>query len=213
MEEVFTNIYESHVLENNNKESISEGSHIDTNNKTCCEPTENIIRNFVFTSAGDNTSFDTLWINDDIKYDIYVIYYGNNEENFNRYKSKVKFVEKRNGSKFQNFKYFYETYPEIINTYDRFFILDDDIIFKVEDITNMFKLSREYNLEICAPSFSRNGHISHKITEHKPNTILTYTNFVEVNVPLFSKNALDKLMAVFDYSLIGWGNRLSIYLV
>ena len=162
-------------------------------------------RNFVFTSAGDNTKFDSLWIDDAIDYDIYVIYYGDNEEIFNRYKSKVKFIEKRKGSKFQNFKYFYHTYPEIINIYDRFFILDDDIIFKVEDITNMFKLSRQYKLDICAPSFSTRGYISHKITEHKPDTILTYTNFVEVNTPLFSKNALDKLMYILDYSLIAWG--------
>ena len=156
MEEVFTNIYESHVLANNNKDSISEGSHIDTNNKTYCEPTENIIRNFVFTSAGDNTTFDFLWINDNIQYDIYVIYYGDNEDTFNQYKAKVKFIEKRKASKFQNFKYFYDTYPDIINQYDRFFILDDDIIFSVEDITNMFKLSRKYNLDICGPSFSTN---------------------------------------------------------
>jgi hypothetical protein len=162
-------------------------------------------RNFVFTSAGDNTNFDSLWINDTMDYDLYVIYYGNDEDTFNRYKSKVKFIEKRNGSKFQNFKYFYDTYPAIINTYDRFFILDDDIIFNVEDITNMFKLSREYKLDICAPSFSTRGYISHKITENKPDTILTYTNFVEVNVPLFSKKALDKLMGILDYSLIGWG--------
>jgi len=205
MEEVFTNIYESHVLANNNKDSISEESHIDTNNKTYCEPTENIIRNFVFTSAGDNTTFDTLWINDNIQYDIYVIYYGDNEDTFNQYKAKVKFIEKRKASKFQNFKYFYDTYPDIINQYDRFFILDDDIIFSVEDITNMFKLSRKYNLDICGPSFSKSGCISHAITKHKPDTILTYTNFVEVNTPLFSKNALDKLMAILDYSLIGWG--------
>ena len=32
-------------------------------------------KNFLFTSAGDNTNFDSLWINDNMNYDIYVIYY------------------------------------------------------------------------------------------------------------------------------------------
>jgi hypothetical protein len=170
-----------------------------------CESACKSVDNFVFTSAGDNTTFDSLWINDTLNYDIYVIYYGDNEDTFNQYKSKVKFIEKRKGSKFQNFKYFYDTYPDIINQYDRFFILDDDIIISVEDIKNMFKLSRQYNLDICAPSFSTNGYISHAITKHKPDTFLTYTNFVEVNTPLFSKKALDKLMNILDSSLIGWG--------
>jgi hypothetical protein len=169
------------------------------------EDSENKTKNFVFSSVGDNTSFDSLWINDNMEYDVYIIYYGDNEDNFNKYKSKVKFIEKRKGSKFQNFKYFYDNYNDIINKYDRFFILDDDIILNVEDINNMFKISKQYNLDICGPSFLPESKISWKITTHKPNVILTYTNFVEVNVPLFSKTALDKFMNVLDYSLIGWG--------
>ena len=140
-----------------------------------------------------------------MNYDIYVIYYGNNEDIYLKYKSKVTFIEKRKGSKFQNFKYFYDNYSDIINKYDRYFILDDDIIFNVDDINNMFRLSRQYNLDICAPSFSPESKISHSITRNKPNTLLSYTNFVEVNTPLFNRNALYKLMLKLDYSLVGWG--------
>ena len=117
----------------------------------------------------------------------------------------MKFIEKRKGSKFQNFKYFYDNYRDIINRYERFFILDDDIIFNVSDINKMFKISKQYNLDICGPSFLPGGKISYNITRHKPNVILTYTNFIEVNVPLFSKIALDNLMNILDYNLIGWG--------
>jgi hypothetical protein len=69
----------------------------------------------------------------------------------------------------------------------------------------MFNISREYNLDICGPSFSRKSKISHGITKHKPKTLLTYTNFVEVNTPLFNTTALYNLMEKLDYSLIGWG--------
>jgi len=161
--------------------------------------------NFLFSSVGNNTNFDSLWINDKIEYDIYVIYYGDDEDIFNKYRSKVKLIEKRKGSKFQNFKYFYDTYIDIINKYDRFFILDDDIIFNVEDINNMFKLSKKYNLDICAPSFLSEGKISHSVTEHKKDIILTYTNFVEVNTPLFNVLSLHKLMNTIDYTLMEWG--------
>jgi hypothetical protein len=161
--------------------------------------------NFVFTSAGDNTQFDSIWINNEMNYDVYVIYYGDDDNIYNKYKSKVKFIEKRKGSKFQNFKYFYDKYQNIINKYERFFIIDDDIIFNVNDINNMFKISKEYNLDICGPSFLPESKITYEITKHKSNVILTYTNFVEVNVPLFNRIALKKLMDVLDYSLIGWG--------
>ena len=161
--------------------------------------------NFVFSSVGDNTNFDSLWIDPNMEYDIYIIYYGDNDEIFNRYKEKVKYIDKRKGSKFQNFKYFYDTQIDIINRYDRFFILDDDIIINVNDINNMFKISIEYNLDICQPSFLPSGKISWKITEHKKDILLTYTNFIEVNTPLFNKTSLDNLMKVLDYSLIGWG--------
>jgi hypothetical protein len=161
-------------------------------------------KNMIFTSVGDNTSFQDIWIADEMNYDIYAIYYGNNEDVFENYKAKVKFIEKRKGSKFQNFKYFYSHYPEIIDKYDYFFILDDDILISVSDINEMFDIADKYKLSICGPSFS-NGVISHGITKHCVNRLLTYTNFVEVNVPLFSKISLEKFMQKLDCSLIGWG--------
>jgi hypothetical protein len=161
--------------------------------------------NFVFSSVGDNTSFDDLYIGNNMNYDLYVIYYGDDNTIYDKYKSKVTFIEKRKGSKFQNFKYFYEKYPEIINKYDYFFILDDDIIIDVPRINEMFSIAKHYNLSICGPSFEVVSKISHAITKRRQNILLAYTNFVEVNVPLFNKKALTNLMKILDYSLIGWG--------
>ena len=166
-----------------------------------------VSRNMVFTSAGDNTEFIKWWCTDkeNQQYDIYVFYYGKSDENFKVYESHVKHIEKSEGSKFQNFYKFWTQYPDIINNYDRFFILDDDIEITSKDINEMFKLSNEYNLEICGPSFSKESHVSHPITKHIPILILSYTNYVEVNVPLFTRSALDNLMKWYDPILIGWG--------
>ena len=62
-------------------------------------------RNMVFTSAGDNTDFIKWWCTDKDHqdYDIYVFYYGKKEDNFTLYESHVKYIEKSEGSKFQNF--------------------------------------------------------------------------------------------------------------
>ena len=164
-------------------------------------------KNFLFSSVGDNTNFHELYVNNNMNYDIYVIYYGDNDEQFNKYKKKVNFIEKRKGSKFQNFNYFYKKYPEIINKYDFFFIIDDDILIETKNINKMFEIAKKYNLWICGPSFLpiESNMISHAITVNIPELLLTYTNFVEVNTPLFNKYALKNLMEYYDDCLIGWG--------
>ena len=160
--------------------------------------------NLIFTSAGDNTSFHKLWLSKDATYDVIVVYYGDDDDRFELYKSLTKDTIRRKGSKFQNFHYYYNNFAL---PYDRIFILDDDIVMSVADINKMFELSRQYDLDICQPSFAiaDNSKISHKITEQAPGRILTYTNMIEVNTPLFKKDALDKFMKVYDPILIGWG--------
>lgn len=164
-------------------------------------------RDMIFTSAGDNTDFVKWWCSSkEIQnYDMYVYYYGKNTDNFTLYEKNVTHIERSIGSKFQNFYKFWKKYPEVINEYDRFFILDDDIEISCEDINKMFNLSREYNLDICGPSFTSQSKVSHEITKYRPNILLSYTNFVEVNTPLFSRDALNNLMKVYNPVLIGWG--------
>jgi hypothetical protein len=53
-------------------------------------------KNIIFTSAGDNTNFHNNWVGNNKNYDIWVIYYGDNDEKYNLYKNKVKFIEKIN---------------------------------------------------------------------------------------------------------------------
>jgi len=168
--------------------------------------------NFLFTSAGDNSNLLEMWKGEHQTYDIYVVYYGDSEEVFNKYKENVKWVERRKGSKFQNFYYFYNTYPEIIALYDRFFIMDDDIIINVSDINEMFSISKEYSLSICQPSFAKESIAYHPITRHIEGLKLQYTNFIEVNTPLYSKEALHNLMIYYDGLVVGAGiDFLSIW--
>ena len=100
-------------------------------------------KNLVFTSAGDVTNFDALWLDSERKYDVWVVYYGDNEEIYQKYKDKVDYIEKRKGSKFQNFSHIYKS--KDLSQYERFFILDDDIIISTEDINKMFMISEKLN--------------------------------------------------------------------
>jgi hypothetical protein len=165
-----------------------------------------IKKNLLFTSAGDNTVFYENWCNNNRNYDIWLVYYGDNDENYNKYSKYVDKIWRKKGSKFQNLYYIYENNRDELMKYERYLITDDDIIISTDDINKLFDISVEYNLWICQASFKSNiSRISHKITEQQENNILRYTNFIEVTCPLITKNCLIKLFNVFEPRLIGWG--------
>ena len=175
--------------------------------KIIVEPFEDsVVRtNLVFTSAGDNTNFYDYWFDNNRNYDVFCVYYGNNNNNYLIYSNIVDKIWNRKGSKFQNFNYIYTNFANLFDKYERFFIMDDDIIISTDNINKMFDISKEYNLWICQPSFTYESKISHHITKHNTDNILRYTNFIEVNSPLFSKYALDIFMLYYDPILVEWG--------
>lgn len=151
-------------------------------------------KNLLFTSAGDNTEFYKYWCDSNRNYDIFLIYYKNDDKIFESYKKYVDIALKRKGYKYPNFRFFYNKYKQLILKYDNVFILDDDIIISTKDINEMFTISKKYDLWVCQPSFDKNGQNSHSINVHQPNTILRFTNFIEEGVPLFNKYGLITFM-------------------
>ena len=162
--------------------------------------------NLVFTSAGDNTQFYNHWLGEHRNYDVWCVYYGKNDENYNMYEGLVDKIWKRKGSKFQNFHYIYTNYKDLLDKYDRFFIVDDDIVINTNDINNLFNISIKYDLWVCQPSFTEDSKISQPyLNKVILGNYLRYVNFIEVGVPVFSKEALYKFMEYYDPILIGWG--------
>ena len=164
-------------------------------------------RYLVFSSVGDNTEFYSHWVGPPHQqsYDIWICYYGANVSQYNVYMAFTDLIERREGSKFQNFVHIYNKYKSRVLEYERVLVMDDDIIISSFDIDRLFSISHSFDLWISQPSFSKNSKTSHDITKYHDNTFLRYTNFVEVNVPLFSRDALRRCMDVLDESLIGWG--------
>lgn len=160
----------------------------------------------LFSSVGDNTTFFKHWVSANKNYDVAIVYYGDNNENYNKYCELVDFIESNKGSKFQNFYYYYNKHKEfLLNTYDYFFIVDDDIIIDTKNINKLFDLSNKYQFWISQPAFKHESKLSHNVTKQQNNNLFRYTNFIEVNTPVISKKVLDKLMVAYDSKLIGWG--------
>ena len=163
------------------------------------------MKNLVFSSVGDNTNFDNTWLGKDREYDVFVIYYGDEEKNFKKYSKKVDYIEKRKGDKWQNFHHLYTTQYDKIQEYDRIFFLDDDIIISTKDINKMFKISLECDLWVCQPSFAKGSELGWKINISNPDYFLKYTNFVENNSCLMTKDSINRFIKMYDPKLISFG--------
>ena len=159
--------------------------------------------NILFTSAGNNTNFYDLWCTDNRNYDIFVCYYGNEE--FNKYEEYSDFYLKRKGSKMQNFHFVWTNNIGNIQDYKFFYIVDDDIIIKTDEINELFKLFKELDPWILQPSFAKGSKIDHGITKQKLSFKYRYTNFVEINTPFFSNYSISKCMETYDPVLTGYG--------
>lgn len=158
-------------------------------------------KNLVFSSVG-NYSNHHHWLKGKRNFDLYLINYSNKNS---EYKNDADYYLERKGSKFQNFHYLFKNQRSILDQYDQFLLLDDDIIISGANISKLFDIHKKYDLFISQPAFDAKSKISHPITVVKPRYLLRYTNFVELGCPLFNKNSIYKFMKIYDPILVGYG--------
>ncbi len=158
----------------------------------------------VFTSAGDNSNLSG-WLEEDRNFDLWVSYYGDEQD---RYRDVSDYYIAKKGGKFPALHYVYQHWKKILNHYHAILVMDDDIIIDGSAISHLFEMRKKYDLWLLQPTFDPKGKISHSITISKPDTLIRYTNFIEMGCPLFRKDKLDKFMKVYDPVLVGWGTDL-----
>jgi hypothetical protein len=159
-------------------------------------------KNVLFVSAGDNTIFYENWLDKKRMYDLIVCYYGKNKNR--KYEKYADYYFERKGSKIQNFYYLWNE-NDILHKYDNYFIVDDDILIKTNEINQLFGYMNEFNLWILQPSFSEESKISHPITRQVLGNNFRYVNFIEINAPAFSNYAISKCMEIYNDNLTGYG--------
>jgi hypothetical protein len=159
--------------------------------------------NLVILCAGDNAAHLFFEDENERKYELLVIYYGDNEEQFkDKFKTFDHFISIK-GYKFNIIKKYYNENIKFFKNYKNILIPDDDIYLKTKDINNFFKIFNDKQLMLAQPSLI--GYFSHAITLHRFEYFLRYTNFVEIMMPCFSADALTKCINSFDETSIGWG--------
>lgn len=156
-------------------------------------------------SAVGSKSLHRQWIEDRamVGFDLHLIVYDGSIETF---RNDTEYICHMEGQKlWLTYKYL-NLHPEYIDKYDFFFIPDDDIIMDARNIMQFFECMEKYNLKIAQPSLRCSyftwGHVL------RDNCCsLRYTNFVEMMVPCFSREALKNVLFTFNENSTGWGTE------
>ena len=104
--------------------------------------------------------------------------------------------------------YFMKKYatPEYCKEYDYIFVWPDDIDIDNFSYKNFIDIMERNNLEMAQPALSHKSHYSHSITLKQDKKLGRLTDFVEIMVPVFSREAWSKFYEMMeDYNYCGWG--------
>lgn len=159
-------------------------------------------KNLIISCVGDD-SLHKKWLNNNINYDICLIYYGDNELNKNEFRQDCKYFFSDKGEKYHLIKKYLENSEIKILDYDYVWLPDCDVSITPEEINELFDLNKKYDLWVSQPAM--NGYVSHDITYPISSNVLRYTSFVEILAPLFKTEILLKIKDTFLDNYSGHG--------
>jgi hypothetical protein len=152
------------------------------------------MKNLIVSPVGDKSTHKT-WLSNNQEFDLFLIYYGDNQDIFDDYKKDCSDnLVKAKGEKGRLINSFFKKEFEIkfdFSQYQNIWLPDDDIVMDSKMINDMFKIHSQFGLELSQPSLT--GFVHHEIVKNHPGHILRYTNFVEIMCPLMSKACFKKL--------------------
>lgn len=165
-------------------------------------------RNLVVAPCGNaSTLFATHWLNEPAakEFDVCLLFY-HAEINDPTLPQQVKYFYHLKDFKYRMLHALFTTVaPQLLEEYDYFYFIDDDIALSTADINRMFSLSRAFGMSITQASLSHNSFCSWPIFKRKADCMLRYMGQVEVMAPLFSQDALRQCLVSFNENKSSWG--------
>ncbi len=153
-------------------------------------------KNAMFVPVGKDSLHRQL-LKGDADFDLHLLIY---DGSYNKFCNDSDFVACDAGYKMDMTYRYLHRHPELLEKYEYFFLLDDDIVISTEDVNRLFSMMREYKLKIAQPSLVM-SYYTYKHMAFNPFYILRYTNFVEMMMPCFSRDALKAVLPTFEQKI------------
>lgn len=151
--------------------------------------------------CGD-TSLHTSWALGSRKFDVGVSYFGDDKD---RRFPEAGYIHHSKGGKWDGLFTFFRQFPEVIDAYDYFWLPDDDISATTEDLNRLFEIGTANNFQLYQPALDEYSYYSHLVCLQHPSFTFRYTNFVEIMVPVVSREVLKRTLAMLENTRSGFG--------
>jgi len=154
----------------------------------------------VFSVVGKQ-SLHYSWMSSSKNFDLHLIVY---DQSFNDYREDTPYITVGKGHKFKLIYTYLTEHPVFLEKYDFYYFPDDDILIDAQNIEKLFGYMEKFRLDIAQPALY-DSYYTFNHTLRKKDSILRYTNFVEMMQPCFSRDALKKVLFTFNENECGWG--------
>lgn len=101
------------------------------------------------------------------------------------------------GSKVAGYDDLFRRYPDLLERYDYIALFDDDIRIAQKDIERLFRIGRQFGLDLFQPALSHDSYFSYAATLAHRRFKLRFTNTVEMMCPVFSAAHLRRALPLF----------------
>lgn len=165
---------------------------------------QHLRKNCVISAVGKN-SLHKYWLenSENRSFDLHLIVY---DDSFSEFYNDADFLYLKKGYKLKLVYDYLMNHPNYLEHYSYFFIPDDDIKTDAQSINRLFHLMEQYSLKIAQPAL-KESYYTYPMTLQEHHFILRYTNFVEMMLPCFSREALEKVIYTFKENESGWGTE------
>ena len=159
-------------------------------------------KNCIISAVGRN-SLHRMWTEGDRDFDLHLIVFDDSLELFRNDAEHATHIK---GFKLKVIYKYLEANPQFKDMYDYYFFPADDIRMDAATINALFGAMRHYDLKIAQPAL-RMSYYTWPHTLYDRFCKLRYTSFVEMMVPCFSQDALQKVLFTFNENETGWGTE------
>jgi hypothetical protein len=111
------------------------------------------------------------------------------------------------GGKFQGILDFLRGQPGIIDSYDYFWLFEDDLVLPFSSLRKIVNILTYCPFNLSAPSLSTESFFSWPMMMSNESFVFRCTNVVEIMAPIMSKSFLQQAMIAFGDNFSGWGHE------
>jgi hypothetical protein len=115
------------------------------------------------------------------------------------------YASRRGITKFPGAAEIFAAAPFLATQYDAVMFIDDDVAAPPGRLSRLFERFIALGLKLGQAALTPNSPHSHVETLANPTTAVRYTDFVEVMMPIFRRDALATCLPTFPTCISGWG--------